>query len=53
MARIEFHKNFDTTDGLILNDGNNSLEKVQLNVVKEIRARLRENEYKTFYDEGK
>lgn len=48
-----FDKNFDTTDGLILNDGNNSLEKVQLNVVKEIRARLRENEYKTFYDEGK
>ena len=44
-----FDKSFNTDDGVILYDGNNKLEKVQLNVVKEIRKNLRDNEYQGFY----
>lgn len=43
-----FDKTFNYNEGIILRDGNNALEKIQLIVVKEIRERLRKNEKAIF-----
>ena len=43
-------KTIDYSTGTTLYDGNNALEKLQLQVVKDIRDRLRLNEKKTFFE---
>lgn len=44
-----FDSSTDYSDGVLLNDDVNSLEKVQFEVVKGIRDKLRINEYNAFY----
>lgn len=44
-------KSIDYSNGHVLYDGYNILEKAQLQVVKDIRNKLRENEKQTFYPE--
>lgn len=45
-----FNKNRDFSNGIVLYDDKNSMEKVQLEIVADIREKLRRNERVTFFE---